>query len=302
MAELLPNFVIIGAPKCGTSSLYNWLSQHPDVCGAYKKETFFLMDAENPLAAPVNINTHGLSAYAGLFPLHAANAQIRMEATTHYLYQKVARETLAAFDDIKVCVVVREPAARVLSSFNYTQNNLARLSANLDFESFLALLERGQTLYPRYCTSEKSAYVLERDIEYSRYSTYLGAWANAMGPDRFKVIIFEEMIQNPGETLSSITDWLKLPRMTATELQMDASNRTVPIRNPILHRAVRGVSAPLRDRLPFIKKLKKAYFALQRSHNPRSANQLPRNLTDQLANESSAVAVIMGRSGRIWKV
>jgi hypothetical protein len=45
----LPNLVIAGAPKCGTSSLFYWLADHPQACGSTVKETFYLMDEEHPL-------------------------------------------------------------------------------------------------------------------------------------------------------------------------------------------------------------------------------------------------------------
>lgn len=45
----LPNLLIAGAPKCGTSSIFTWLIAHPEVCGSQPKETFYLMNSDSPL-------------------------------------------------------------------------------------------------------------------------------------------------------------------------------------------------------------------------------------------------------------
>ena len=63
-----PNFVIGGAPKCGTSSLFSWLADHPQVCGSSVKEPFFLMDEGNPmLRKACNVHDHGIEAYSSFF-------------------------------------------------------------------------------------------------------------------------------------------------------------------------------------------------------------------------------------------
>jgi hypothetical protein len=64
----LPNLIIGGAPKCGTSSLFQWLADHPEVCGSRVKEIFYLMDRDHPLLkAESNFHNHGLCGYESYF-------------------------------------------------------------------------------------------------------------------------------------------------------------------------------------------------------------------------------------------
>ena len=58
----LPNVIIAGAPKCGTSSLYFWLSAHPEVKASMVKETFFFADDVNRFNKNGNIIEHSLQA------------------------------------------------------------------------------------------------------------------------------------------------------------------------------------------------------------------------------------------------
>ncbi|MBP0485260.1 sulfotransferase, partial [Sagittula sp. M10.9X] len=74
--------------------------------------------------------------------------------------------------DLRVVVILREPAARVLSSFSYPQNNLGRIPARVGFADYLAAVQAGAPL-TGMVQHPARAYVLARDPEYSRYATWL---------------------------------------------------------------------------------------------------------------------------------
>ena len=93
MQEHFPNLIIGGAPKCGTSSLYFWLSAHPEVYGSPKKETFFFADKVNRFNKSANVHEHDMNRYLDFFK-DGVNAKVRFEATAHYLYEE---EALKAF-------------------------------------------------------------------------------------------------------------------------------------------------------------------------------------------------------------
>ena len=85
----LPNAIVAGAPKCGTSSLYFWLSAHPGVCPSPVKETFFFADDVNRFNREANILEHDLTAYGRYFE-KCTHAAIRLEATAPYIYYEKA--------------------------------------------------------------------------------------------------------------------------------------------------------------------------------------------------------------------
>lgn len=259
----LPNFVIVGAPKCGTSSVYNWLLQHPDVCGARVKEPFFLMDADHPHQGKPNYWQDGLSAWSRCFPADAGRFAVRMEGTTHYLFQDTALRVLQELREVRVCVVLRDPAQRVLSSFNFTQNNLLRLRRDLRFPAYLELLRKGAALYPDYCTDRFSAYVLERDLRYSRYADYLSRWFEALGRERVKVLCYEDVRADPQAAISELTDWLGLPRLSGENARLEPRNQTLRIRRRGLHAAALAINPFLGFLRPVKPAMKKVYARLQ---------------------------------------
>ena len=123
----LPNAVIAGVPKAGTSSLFAWLSAHPQVSSSRAKETRYLMDVDSPLLTPrVNVHEQGAEGYAALFAHSSPDATVLLEATPDYLYQRTALAFFATVDTAAtIIVVLRRPASRVYSYYQYARGNMA---------------------------------------------------------------------------------------------------------------------------------------------------------------------------------
>jgi hypothetical protein len=258
-----PNLFLIGAPKCGTSSLFDWLSGHPDIVGTRNKEPFFLIDPAHPLARRPNLRHEGIEAYEDLFEAGASQALVRMEGTTHYLFDPVARAEIASWSEARAILVLREPASRVYSSFRYTANNLARLSSQLSFARYLELIDRGEPLAPTWCRHAGSAYVLERDVIYSHYAQYVAPWLHAMGPERLRIVLMEEMIADPQALTIDLLTWLGLDTSRIGGLEEGWRNRTEQVRAFKLQAAARWLNARVRPPAPLRAVLKRAYAAAQ---------------------------------------
>lgn len=299
-----PNFILLGAPKCGTSSLYNWLTLHPDIVGSRRKETFILMDRDNPLLGHPNIHDDGMSAFDNEFGPEAAQATIRMEATTHTLFQTTALAQAAEWPDLKVAVVMREPAARVQSSFAYTQNNLGRISPDIGLADYCTAVAQGDPL-TNMVQHEASAYVLARDIEYSRYARWLAPWIETLGKDRVLPILFEDMRADPQTTLRQVTDWLELPPVDIPREALEARNRTEAVRSPKVQRVMRHLNSlvPVPRGLKAL--LKSAYMAVQgkpaitSTRTSRDMHALEKLRADYAADNAS-LAQLTGLDLSVW--
>jgi hypothetical protein len=104
-----PNFLIIGAQKAGTSSLFYYLSQHPDIDLPSEKELhFFDIQYEN-----------GIEWYSTLFPKKKfLSRKITGEASPFYLFHPLAAERIHAhYPSIKLIVLLRNPIDRAYSHF-----------------------------------------------------------------------------------------------------------------------------------------------------------------------------------------
>ena len=131
----LPDFLIIGAQKAGTSSLYSYIVQHPQIAGSYKKEVHFFDGGLDPR---VDSFKKGIFWYQAHFPLKASRNILTFEASPLYLYNPLVPERIAnALPHVKLIVLLRNPIERAISQYFHSvrdgQENLPIMQA-LDAE------------------------------------------------------------------------------------------------------------------------------------------------------------------------
>jgi len=232
---------IVGAPKCGTSSLFQWLTAHPQISGPEnEKELFFFMDLGHPLIEEPNVHTASIETYGMLFP---DDAKRMVEGTTHYLFQKTARKHLCDMGSQPLIVaVLRDPAQRVWSSFRYTQNNLARVDPSLSFSQYVRWGLNGKAgQIADYVSHPGSSYVLSRDIEYSKYINYLAPWREAVGTDRLLLIEFSELVEQPRSICRRLTSVLGVDTSFYDDFNLKSQNSTYETKSSRLHSLARQV-------------------------------------------------------------
>lgn len=110
MARIIPNTYIIGAPKCGTTSLASWLAAHPDVFMSNPKEPYFFCRPSLQIEG-----IHTLEKYSALFE-NANGKSVVAEASTATLYDETALPLVKqAAPDARLIVMLRDPVDMVLS-------------------------------------------------------------------------------------------------------------------------------------------------------------------------------------------
>lgn len=269
-ATPVPDVLLLGPPKCGTSSLFDWLAAHPDVAPSRPKETFYLMDAASPLRRAVSWDADGDAGYTAFFGPEAATAARRLDATTHHLFQDSARRFAAAHPDCRVVCILRDPAARVRSSFEFSKHNLSVIRDGLGFSEYVRLVLDGHPLYPEHCLRPESAWVLERDIAYGEYARWLRLWRDAVGGKRMFVRTFEQLARDPRGLMRELCAFLQIGAEFYESYVFPRKNETVSIRSHALHRIARRVNRALADNA--VKRAaKRAYFAVQSRKGRRPA-------------------------------
>lgn len=112
MQEALPNFIIIGAMKCGTSTLHQQLARQPGVFMSEPKEPNFFSNDE--------VYAQGEGWYRGLFA-DAPSSALRGESSTHYTklptYPKTLERMRTLLPDLKLIYLMRHPVERLISHY-----------------------------------------------------------------------------------------------------------------------------------------------------------------------------------------
>ena len=111
---VLPNFLIIGTPKAGTTAIYHYLNQHPEIYFSPKKEPHFFsfIGEQKP-----HWGVKTLAEYEKLFEGVTTEKAIG-EASTWYLYSQSAAEQIKKYiPDVKLIIILRNPIERAYSSW-----------------------------------------------------------------------------------------------------------------------------------------------------------------------------------------
>jgi hypothetical protein len=113
----LPDFIVIGAGKCGTTSLFSYLQNHPQIYLCPKKETYFFLSEPNrsklkPWGAITDFNE-----YRSLFENAPENTIVGEISTTYYAHLASAQQIQAILPDVKIIAILRDPADRAFSDY-----------------------------------------------------------------------------------------------------------------------------------------------------------------------------------------
>ncbi len=171
--------ILVGAPKCGTTSLASWLARLPDTALSRMKESMYFTDFRQrrwsgPGGDPASNAPVDEASFRALFD-HAPEAGLRIEASTDNLSSAVACDRIAAFaqrDDVgsvKVVAVLRDPVERIVSEYEHT------LRFGWQSGSLMASLEAEPA------RTEKGWHPLFYHVARSRYATQLARYREAFG-------------------------------------------------------------------------------------------------------------------------
>ncbi|QDU40409.1 Sulfotransferase domain protein [Maioricimonas rarisocia] len=303
---ILPNVVIAGTPKSGSTSLFRWLSDHPQVCSSARKETRILLDRGDPqFCDECNYHDHGLAAYESLFPesSRSSSRPVRLEATPHYLYHDTALRVLSGLDEIPhIVILLRKPSDRIYSSFRYTQNNLGLLPRRLSFGEYVERLLSEDSLSGEPLARPPLVW---RELRYSRYADDLRRWQEAFPPDRLHVLLFEELVRSPAREVAALAAAIGIDDTFYANYAFPRCNESYCVRVPELQRPARRSARVLP-----VGRMKAAvqeiYLKLQR--RPRETESLTedqaalRKLDATLASANAELCELLGRNLDVWEL
>lgn len=244
----LPNFLIIGAQKAGTTTLYRLLSSHPDIFMPSMKEPgFFIRGFPDPVrfqmlrrpddgrhAEPVGSRGGGcytLEEYTALFEPGVA-FPLRGEASTPYLPSPYAAKRIAELlPDARLIVLLRDPVQRAFSAYNY---NLSRgQEPARTFADAIASELRG----------ERDDWVYGWRYLYSgRYAEHLRRYLEVFPREQLEVYRFEALRADAGAVFAEACRFLGV-EPTAGPTGPVVENPTVLHRNLALRTAKSAVTA-----------------------------------------------------------
>lgn len=186
----LPNFIVIGTMKGGTSSMYYYLQQHTQVSMAYKGEVHFFDN-----------NFHkGVRWYRSFFPLkYKAKIQAIGEVTPGYIFKDCVLERVKALvPEARFIILLRNPVDRAYSHF---QQRERRQLSGLTFEEFITPALSGTAK-----SDELSSNMLRRGL----YGQQIIRWFKHFDRSQFLLIESEEFFADPNTIMKQVHKFLGL--------------------------------------------------------------------------------------------
>ncbi len=199
--QVWPNFIIIGAGKSGTTTIYEYLKQHPQVFMSEVKETnFFALEGKEVKAIddsegqmehyPWAINNE--KDYLALFD-KVTNEKAIGEVSPMYLYNELAPVNIHnKLPNVKLIAILRQPVERLYSRYMH----LARESRepSKDFADAL---------------NENSIWWKRNDlVTEGFYGTYLKRYFKLFSPNQIKVFLYDDLRKNEAEVIKELFSFI----------------------------------------------------------------------------------------------
>jgi hypothetical protein len=199
----LPDFVVIGAPKCGTTSLHRYLAGHPDVYLPLQKELHFFAHPHISRCTNGPGDRDVLARIPATFDEYAKHyaddggRRVAGEISTSYLYfDDVADDIRRRLGNVKIVAMIRNPVHKAHSQYMHlVRDNRETLQF---YDALLAEDGRRREGWSDFWRYAESCLYAER------LRTYL----RVFGPDNVKVIVFEEFFSDTDRAMRDLLGFL----------------------------------------------------------------------------------------------
>ncbi len=293
----MPDFFIVGAFKCGTTAMYEYLRQHPQVFMPFHKEPLFFGDDLT--------RRYGRMApeqYLALFRDARAGQRVG-EASAWYLYsQSAAREIRDFNPEAQIIVMLRNPV-----DVMYAQHSQLLFNVEEDIVDFGAALaaepdrRRGKRLPPGPLRVENLYY-----RESVRFAEQLERYLDVFGRERVHVILFDDFRGDTPAAYRGVLEFLGIDPAFVPDFEVRNPNKQV--RFKMLQRLVYQPPGPLLRavpvlrRFPLVHRVREGVLKMNSAAKRRPAMdpKLRRRLLDELAPEIEQLGRLIGRDLSGW--
>jgi hypothetical protein len=277
-----PEFLIIGAKRGGTTSLYRYLELHPAVLPLVPSSRY--LPLQDNIKGVKFFDTgyhHGPRWYRSHFPSTVARrlagrplgvAPITGEAAPYYLFHPRAAERAAAVvGHAKVIVLLRDPVDRAHSHWaERCRNGTEPLSFEAALEAEPGRLAGERERMDRDPAYTSFAHEHQSYVAQSRYADSLARWKEHFPPDQLLVLCSEELYADPGRELERVHAFLGLPHQRPPDL----SARNAIEREPMAAPLRRQLESLFADDVRDVERLAGRTFPWSPSGRPLAANGL----------------------------
>ncbi len=185
----LPTFIIIGAMKCGTTSLHLHLKKHPDISMSAKKETDYFLGPD--------VHQNSLEWYASQFdPAKSIRGESSTNYTKIYLYPGVPERIHAMVPDVQLVFTARDPISRIASDWMHNRSN------GRETRTFAKAIRQD----PKY-------------VDTSSYARQLAPYVELFGRDKLLIVDAQTLKDDTDDAVRTVVEFVG----AKTDVPLDTS-------------------------------------------------------------------------------
>jgi hypothetical protein len=270
MRELM-HTIIAGAPKSATTSLFRYLSSHPNVKPSTIKETNFL-------SKKMIITEETFNNYNSYFKNRQDHHRILLEASPGYLLN--ANIFCSNFKKIikqgKIIVILRDPKDLLYSFFKHRKNKTNELRIDTTYDNFIETImseDINSSIFFQKTTAKEI--IVQKKI--GRYVTYLKILYENIGHNNIKILFFDDIKESPLLTMKSVCKFLNIDNVHYNNFSFSIENKNRNYRSIWFHRIIHKIimhSEPILNKYPAIREwLREVYvFFNEKKRIPQNTN------------------------------
>ncbi len=218
----LPNLIIAGVHLSGTTSLFTYLSLHPDICPSSVKETLYFLPLRDGDPLPP------VTEYSKFFS-HYESQRYVLEASPGYFHggQEIGHAIKRICGDVRILIVLREPIDRLFSNYKFLKSRLV-LAEDTSFEEYVNL--GGRAPDQRYAAIANSYWA----IRVGFYADFLPEWFEVFG-DSLRIIFFDDLVQDSRRVVRNLCEWLDISDEYIDSDELPIRHRSINYKSKFLH-------------------------------------------------------------------
>lgn len=214
--------IIVGTNKGASTSVFNYLADHPTACGSYIKQTNFFLGRVPGKEVTYDIE-QGMEQYDDFFSQCDSNAKVLIEASPDYMYSSLAADRMQKYfanKNYRLIFLLRHPVSRFLSWYGFSKQT-GLIPETMSVESYLqANQSKNEDSNPAF-----------EVLETGRYSEYIRLYQKKFGSDKLLFYFYEDLKQDSRAVLQQVSKDLSMDPSFYEEYTFERYNPTVKVKS-----------------------------------------------------------------------